>query len=35
MGGEVIVVGGGVIGLTTAVELAERGRRVRMWTREP
>ncbi|WP_198539487.1 FAD-dependent oxidoreductase, partial [Streptomyces graminilatus] len=33
--GEVIVVGGGVIGLTTAVVLAERGRRVRVWTREP
>ncbi|MDX3451588.1 FAD-dependent oxidoreductase [Streptomyces sp. ME02-8801-2C] len=30
-----IVVGGGVIGLTTAVVLAERGRRVRVWTREP
>ncbi|MDX2547782.1 FAD-dependent oxidoreductase [Streptomyces sp. WI04-05B] len=29
-----IVVGGGVIGLTTAVVLAERGRRVRVWTRE-
>nr|WP_202551434.1 FAD-dependent oxidoreductase [Streptomyces sp. SID8352] len=27
--------GGGVIGLTTAVVLAERGRRVRLWTREP
>jgi D-amino-acid oxidase len=33
--GEVIVVGGGVIGLTTAVVLAEGGRRVRVWTREP
>ncbi|MEU9732870.1 FAD-dependent oxidoreductase [Streptomyces sp. NPDC048002] len=32
---EVIVVGGGVIGLTTAVLLAERGRRVRVWTRDP
>ncbi|MFB6961916.1 FAD-dependent oxidoreductase [Streptomyces sp. NPDC056309] len=32
---EVTVVGGGVIGLTTAVVLAERGRRVRVWTREP
>ncbi|MFH8791401.1 FAD-dependent oxidoreductase [Streptomyces sp. NPDC017941] len=31
---KVIVVGGGVIGLTTAVELAERGRRVRVWARE-
>ncbi|WP_351230840.1 FAD-dependent oxidoreductase [Streptomyces sp. NPDC002133] len=33
--GEVIVVGSGVIGLTTAVVLAGRGRRVRVWTREP
>ncbi|MFF5856942.1 FAD-dependent oxidoreductase [Streptomyces sp. NPDC012751] len=32
---EVIVVGGGVVGLTTAVLLAESGRRVRVWTREP
>ncbi|MGC9441144.1 FAD-dependent oxidoreductase [Streptomyces sp. WG5] len=32
---EVVVVGGGVIGLTTAVVLAERGRRVRLWSREP
>ncbi|MFD8423054.1 FAD-dependent oxidoreductase [Streptomyces sp. NPDC059466] len=32
---DVIVVGSGVIGLTTAVVLAERGRRVRVWTREP
>ncbi|MCX4766404.1 FAD-binding oxidoreductase [Streptomyces sp. NBC_01275] len=32
---EVIVVGGGVIGLTTAVVLAERGLRVRVWTRDP
>ncbi|MEV0640718.1 FAD-dependent oxidoreductase [Streptomyces sp. NPDC050619] len=31
----VVVVGGGVIGLTTAVVLAERGRRVRVWTRDP
>lgn len=29
------MVGGGVIGLTTALALAERGRRVRVWTREP
>jgi D-amino-acid oxidase len=35
MSGEVIVVGGGVIGLTTSVELAERGRRVRLWTGRP
>ncbi|GCB44208.1 FAD-dependent oxidoreductase [Streptomyces sp. NL15-2K] len=32
---EVVVVGGGVIGLTTALVLAERGRRVRVWTRDP
>lgn len=32
---EVIVVGGGVAGLTTAVLLAESGRRVRVWAREP
>ncbi|MGW7300616.1 MULTISPECIES: FAD-dependent oxidoreductase [unclassified Streptomyces] len=32
---EVIVVGGGVIGLTTALVLAERGHRVRVWTRDP
>ncbi|MFJ3492555.1 FAD-dependent oxidoreductase [Streptomyces sp. NPDC086091] len=30
-----MVVGGGVVGLTTAVVLAERGRRVRVWTRDP
>ncbi|WP_181797954.1 FAD-dependent oxidoreductase, partial [Streptomyces sp. WELS2] len=30
-----IVVGGGVAGLTTAVLLAESGRRVRVWAREP
>ncbi|MFC9930434.1 FAD-dependent oxidoreductase [Streptomyces sp. NPDC127190] len=30
-----IVVGGGVAGLTTAVVLAESGRRVRVWAREP
>jgi D-amino-acid oxidase len=32
---EVIVVGGGVAGLTTAVVLAESGRPVRVWAREP
>ncbi|MET9845890.1 FAD-dependent oxidoreductase [Streptomyces ossamyceticus] len=32
---DVIVVGGGVIGLTTAVVLAESGRQVRLWAREP
>ncbi|MET9254808.1 FAD-dependent oxidoreductase [Streptomyces sp. NPDC003717] len=32
---EVVVIGGGVVGLTTAVVLAERGRRVRLWTRDP
>ncbi|MCT4353261.1 FAD-binding oxidoreductase [Streptomyces sp. Je 1-79] len=31
---DVIVVGGGVIGLTTAVTLAERGVRVRVWSRD-
>jgi D-amino-acid oxidase len=35
LSGDVIVVGSGVIGLTTAVVLAESGRRVRVWTREP
>lgn len=34
-GGDVILVGSGVIGLTTAVLLAKRGRRVRVWAREP
>jgi D-amino-acid oxidase len=33
--GDVIVVGGGVVGLTTALELARAGRRVRVWTRDP
>ncbi|MCX4987254.1 MULTISPECIES: FAD-dependent oxidoreductase [unclassified Streptomyces] len=33
--GDVIVVGSGVVGLTTAVVLAETGRRVRVWAREP
>lgn len=32
---EVIVVGGGVIGLTTALVLARAGRRVRVWARDP
>ncbi|MGW8377421.1 FAD-dependent oxidoreductase [Streptomyces sp. ODS28] len=32
---DTIVVGGGVIGLTTAVRLAERGLSVRVWTRDP
>ncbi|NBM18361.1 FAD-dependent oxidoreductase [Streptomyces sp. GC420] len=32
---DVVVVGGGVIGLTTAVVLAEDGARVRLWTRDP
>ncbi|MEV0227256.1 FAD-dependent oxidoreductase [Streptomyces sp. NPDC050704] len=32
--GDVIVVGSGVIGLTTAVVLAESGRQVRVWARE-
>lgn len=31
---DVIVVGGGVSGLTTALVLAERGHRVRVWSRE-
>jgi D-amino-acid oxidase len=31
---EVIVVGGGIAGLTTAVVLAESGRRVQVWARE-
>ncbi|MES5818077.1 FAD-dependent oxidoreductase [Streptomyces sp. RG80] len=35
LSGDVVVVGGGVIGLTTAVVLAERGERVRVWTRDP
>ncbi|MFD8736271.1 FAD-dependent oxidoreductase [Streptomyces sp. NPDC059618] len=33
--GDVIVVGAGVVGLTTALVLAEAGGRVRVWTREP
>ncbi|MGW1870836.1 NAD(P)/FAD-dependent oxidoreductase [Streptomyces mauvecolor] len=35
MSNDVIVVGGGVIGLTTAIVLAESGRRVRVWCRQP
>ncbi|NUR67593.1 MAG: FAD-binding oxidoreductase [Streptomyces sp.] len=35
LSGEIVVVGGGVVGLTTAVVLAERGRRVRVVTRDP
>ncbi|NKI43728.1 FAD-dependent oxidoreductase [Streptomyces physcomitrii] len=35
MKSEAIVIGSGVIGLTTALALAEQGRRVRVWTREP
>ncbi|MGY0490479.1 FAD-dependent oxidoreductase [Streptomyces sp. WG-D5] len=33
-GSEVIVVGGGVIGLSTALELVRRGRPVRVWSRD-
>jgi D-amino-acid oxidase len=32
---DVTVMGGGVVGLTTAVTLAERGLRVRVWSRDP
>lgn len=35
LGDEIVVVGGGVVGLTTALVLAERGRRVRVWSRDP
>ncbi|MFJ3669917.1 FAD-dependent oxidoreductase [Streptomyces sp. NPDC090106] len=35
LSGDVVVVGGGVVGLTSAVVLAERGHRVRVWTRDP
>ncbi|MFE5482697.1 NAD(P)/FAD-dependent oxidoreductase [Streptomyces sp. NPDC056527] len=34
MSEQMIVVGGGVIGLTTALTLAERGLRVRVWSRD-
>ncbi|MER6788952.1 FAD-dependent oxidoreductase [Streptomyces sp. NPDC000658] len=33
--GGIVVVGSGVVGLATAVVLAERGLRVRVWTRDP
>ncbi|MCQ4045397.1 FAD-dependent oxidoreductase [Streptantibioticus rubrisoli] len=32
---DAIVIGGGVIGLTTAIRLAESGARVRVWSRDP
>ncbi|WP_199831846.1 FAD-dependent oxidoreductase [Streptomyces sp. ERV7] len=35
MSEQMIVLGGGVIGLTTAVVLAESGRQVRVWSRDP
>uniref|UniRef100_UPI0015F11BA9 FAD-dependent oxidoreductase n=1 Tax=Streptomyces phytophilus TaxID=722715 RepID=UPI0015F11BA9 len=35
MDSEVIVLGSGIIGLTSAVVLAESGRRVTVWAREP
>ncbi|MEC4017477.1 FAD-dependent oxidoreductase [Streptomyces sp. H27-D2] len=35
MSNDVIVVGGGVIGLTTAIVLAESGRQVSVWSRDP
>jgi D-amino-acid oxidase len=35
MSSGVIVVGGGVIGLTTGIVLAESGHRVRVWSRDP
>ncbi|MFF1482458.1 FAD-dependent oxidoreductase [Streptomyces sp. NPDC058301] len=35
MSEQMIVLGGGVIGLTTAVALAESGQRVRVWSRDP
>lgn len=35
MDSDVIVLGGGVIGLTSAIRLAEAGARVRVWSRDP
>jgi D-amino-acid oxidase len=35
MNGDVLVLGGGVVGLTTAIVLAESGKRVRVWSRDP
>ncbi|WP_369374802.1 FAD-dependent oxidoreductase [Streptomyces sp. cg36] len=35
MSDQIIVLGAGVIGLTTAVVLAESGRQVRVWSRDP
>lgn len=35
LGCDVLVIGGGVVGLSTAVVLAERGARVRLWARDP
>ncbi|MDT0545142.1 MULTISPECIES: FAD-dependent oxidoreductase [Streptomyces] len=35
MASDAIVVGGGVIGLTSAIVLAESGRRVAVWSRDP
>ncbi len=32
---DAIVIGGGVVGLTTAIRLAESGARVRVWSRDP
>ncbi|MFJ4713396.1 FAD-dependent oxidoreductase [Streptomyces sp. NPDC088785] len=35
LSGDVVVVGGGIIGMSTALVLARAGRRVRVWSREP
>lgn len=35
MSGDVLVLGGGAVGLTTALVLAESGKRVRVWSRDP